>query len=208
MFLATKLDLRLHHKARLNLFYAATRTFCIYLTLGMNCIYQNDGILKSCNIWVNYDDHIIAQGCLWVAVHKQICLICTSFPLFSELEVVTNMIYKVVIPQMDEDQDDCHVVEGDRDLSFSFLTQKFSHKRGNFGKTDTPVSARGTRLLLQPSQTKGKSLALSQPLASLTSVIAARPAPCQCTGECPALSRHPGPPTSIVSPCQPLLTPR
>ena len=39
------------------------------------------------------------------------------------------MIYKVVIPQMDEDQDDCHVVEGDRDLSFSFLTQKFSHKR-------------------------------------------------------------------------------
>ena len=45
-----------------------------------------------------------------------------------QLEVVTNIIYKVVIPQMNEDQDDCHIVEGDRDLSFSFLTQMFSHK--------------------------------------------------------------------------------
>ena len=118
--------------------------FYIYPALGIHYIYSNNGFMNCHNAWVNYDEKIMPGYCPWGAVHRQICLICTSIPLFSQLDDVTNIICKVVRTPMNKDQDDWEAWEVDRDISFSILPEIFSDKRGNFVKltarSSTPVS--------------------------------------------------------------------
>ena len=149
--------------------YTVCIVFCIHLTPGKQCIHSNNTFLNSYNTLVNYGEDIIAWKCLWEALHKQVCLICTSFQWFWGFWKGANVIGRVRKPLVHMEHVDWSPMEGDRASSWSILCQMkptltliFSHKHESLpGRLYFPRSPPGWRVWETSFLQLGRRAALS-----------------------------------------------